>query len=354
MKYSRFLLPFILLLLGFVFYFSFNFIFTSITNKLLQQQIETSKNQAELISNILETRLGHGISKNEIISEFQKSIENFSTENSFVCMFDNAGKEICHPNKERIGKTLSKNNSTIKLGSNFEIENNFKDAIISEKSTGGIRKMDNHTEIVYLSPVKNSNWIIASHSNIDKHKQTINNLKEKLLFTFITIWFLSSILIFFYLNLINRKNLKEISENNKITSENYFKEIKTIQNNFINSEQNKEKIIDRLLVDKGAKLSPVFINNIAYIFTQNRITYIYEHNGEKSTINLTLDELFKSFNKTKFYRVSRQMILSAKSIDKIEKYGNTQLKVSVKPISPIDIVISKAKLTEFKKWVGKN
>jgi len=75
MKYNRFLLPFILLLLAFVFYFSFNFIFTSVTNKLLQQQIETSKNQAELISNILETRIEHGIPKDVIILEFQKSIE---------------------------------------------------------------------------------------------------------------------------------------------------------------------------------------------------------------------------------------------------------------------------------------
>lgn len=351
MKLNKLLLPFILIILGIIFYLSFNFTFTSVTNNLLQQQVETSKNQANLISNILEIRLKNGVSKNDVLSELQKSIEDFSTENSFVCMFDNTGKEICHPNKERIGQTLSENNSIIKLGSNFEIENNFKNAIINEKSTGGIRKMESHTEIVYLSPVKDSEWIIASHSNIDRHKNIINDLKERLLFTFTTIWLVSSLIIFFFLNFINRKNLKEISDNNKITSENYFNELKSIQSNYIKPEQKKE--IDRLLVDKGAKLSPVFIDEIAYVFTQDRITYIYEHNGEKATINLTLDELYKSFNKTKFYRVSRQVILSIKSIDKIEKYGNTQLKVSVKPISPIDIIISKSKLTEFKKWVGK-
>jgi len=355
MKMNKFLLPFILLLLGIVFYFSFNFTFTSITNKLLQQQIETSKNQANLISNLLEIRLKNGVSKNDVLSELQKSIENFSTENSFVCMFDNTGKEICHPNKERIGQTLSENNSIIKLGSNFEIENNFKDAIINGKATGGIRKMENRTEIVYLSPVKGSNWIIASHSNINKQKYIINDLKEKLLFTFIIIWLVSSLIIFFFLNLINKNNLKEISENNKITSEKYYNQLKLIQTKSINSEKNKqEEQIERLLVDKGAKLSPVFINNIAYVFTQNKITYIVEHKGEKSTINLTLDELFKTFDENKFYRVSRQVILSAKSIDKIEKYGNTQLKVTVNPILPIDIIVSKAKLTEFKKWVGKN
>ncbi len=351
MKLNKFLLPFILLLLGIVFYFSFNFTFTSVSNNLLQQQVEMSKSQANLISNLLATRLENGISKNAVASELQKSIENFNTENSFVCMFDNTGKEICHPNKEKIGKILTENNSVIQLGSNFEIENNFKSAIINKKSTGGIRKMKNHTEIVYLSPVRNSDWIIASHSNIEKEKILINKLKEKLLFTFIILWLLSSLLIFYFLNLINKRNLKEISENNKTISEKYFNELKTIQTKFITPEK---KQIERLLADKGTKLSPVVINNIAYVFTQNRITYIVEHNGEKSTINLTLDELFKTFNENKFYRVSRQVILSAKSIDKIEKYGNTQLKVLTDPPSPIDIIISKAKLTEFKKWVGKN
>jgi len=330
---NKFLLPFILLLLGMVFYLSFNFTFTSVTNKLLKQQVEIAKNQADLISNLLKIRLENGVSENVVLSELQKSIEGFSTANSFVCMFDNTGKEICHPNKELIGKILSENNSVIQLGSNFEIENNFKDAIINAKATGGIRKLENRTEIVYLSPVKGSNWIIASHSNINRQKDIINDLKEKLLFTFVIIWLVSSLLLFLFLNLINRNSLKEISENNKTISEAYFNRLKIIQTKAINSKNIKqEEQIERLLVDKGAKLSPVFITNIAYVFTQNKITYIIEHKGEKSTINLTLDELIKTFDETKFYRVSRQVILSAKSIDKIEKYGNTQLKVTVNPI----------------------
>jgi len=351
----KYLLPFILLVLSIIFYFSYNFTFTSITNKLLQQQIDISKNQANLISNILETKLENGYSKEEVLFELQKSLENTSTDNSFICMFDFSGKEICHPNKERIGKILSKNNSVIKLGPNFEIENNFKEAVINGKSTGGIRELENRTEIVYLSPVKNSNWVIASHSNIEKQKSVIKDLKERLFFTFIIIWLVSALLIFILLNLINKKYLKEITDLNKTVSKKYFDEIKLIQTKLnIIPEQNKEKLIERLLADKGAKLSPVFINNIAYIFTQNRITYIMEHSGDKSSINLSLDDLFKYLNVNDFYRVSRQVILSAKSIDKIEKFGNTQLKVFVKPISPIDIIISKAKLTEFKKWVGRN
>ncbi|NCQ12333.1 MAG: LytTR family transcriptional regulator, partial [Bacteroidetes bacterium] len=62
----------------------------------------------------------------------------------------------------------------------------------------------------------------------------------------------------------------------------------------------------------------------------------------------------KTFDKSIFYRASRQVIVSAKAIDKIEKYGTTQLKILTNPISPIDIIISKNKLTDFKKWIGKS
>ena len=352
MKLDKYILPFILTLLGFIFYFSFTLTFNSVTTKLVKQQVDSAKNQATLIAKLLEVRLENGASETLVLSELQKSITDFSTANSFVCLFDNTGKEICHPNKERIGKTISENNSVIHLGSNFEIENNFKEALKQKKTTGGIRKMERRTEIVYLSPVKNRDWIVASHSNIEKHRSIINDLKEKLLLIFIIIWLVSSLIIFFFIDFLNKKSLQKLAEDNETTSEKYFRELKLMEVSF--NQGKKEKYAERLLVDKGAKLSPVFMNEIAYIFTQNRITYIYEHNGDKSTINLTLDELFKVFDKDNFYRVSRQVILSVKSIDKIEKQGNTQLKVTVKPISPIDIVISKAKLTEFKKWAGKN
>jgi hypothetical protein len=333
-----------------MYYYSFNYVYSSATNDLLNQQIENSKNQAILISKMLHERLNSGYSKNQVREEFQKSIENMSIENSFVCMFDSTGREICHPNEQKIGSILSENNSVIKSISNQKAEINFKKAIIEKKSTGGLRKMKKYTEIVYLNPVKNTNWIVASHANVEKFRTIFSNLKEKLSLIFILVWLSSSLLIYFFLQFMNSNNLKKIGEINRDTGKQYFNELKTISKTL----DKKEEITKRVLADKGNQLTPVFINNIAFIFTENKITYIVEYNNEKSSINLTLDELFKSLNQNTFYRASRQIIVSVKAIDKIQKYGTTQLKVFTNPASPIDIIISKAKLTEFKKWAGKN
>lgn len=350
MIFNKLTLPIVLLLLGVLYYFSLNYVYTSATNDLLNQQIETSKNQANLISNLLAEKLRSGFSKEQVKNELQRSIENSSTAYSFVCMFDDSGREICHPNKEKIGKLLANNNSVIKSISNYEVEKNFKDAILEKRAIGGLRKIENRTEIVYLSPVQNSNWIVASHSNVLKFKVIFKNLKQKLVILFLLVWLSSALLIYFFLQKINTENLKNLTELNRKTGNQYFNELASI-NKTLHTTDTKQI---RLLADKGTKLTPVFIENIAFIYSENKISYIVEFNNEKSSINSSLEELFKTLDNTLFYRASRQVIVSIKAIDKIEKYGSTQLKVTTNPIIPIAIIISKAKLTDFKKWVGKN
>lgn len=349
MNFKKLMLPILLLFLGLIYYFSFNYVYSSAINDLLSQQIEISKNQSNLISNLLAEKLKDGFSKEQVKDELQRSIENSSTEYSFICMFDDTGKEICHPNREKIGKVLSQNNSIIRSVSNYEVEKNFKAAIIEKKNIGGLRKLKKYTEIVYLSPVKNSNWIVASHSNVIILRKSFNNLKEKLSLLFFLIWLSSALLIYFFLQKNNSDSLKELSELNKEKGTQYFNELESINKTLL-----KNKKINRLLADKGYQLTPVFIENIAFIFTENKVSYIIENNGEKSSINLNLDELFKTLDKNLFYRASRQVIVSAKAIDKVEKYGTTQLKVITNPKIPITIIISKAKLTDFKKWLGNN
>ncbi len=352
---KQIVLPSTLLLLGIIYYFSFNYVYNTAVNDILNQQVENSKVQANLISNLLYEKLNSGILEKQVREELQKSLENMSTENSFVCMFDGNGKGICHPDISKIGVTISKNNSTIKSLSNIETELNFKKAILERLETGGLRTLKNYTEIVYLSPVKNMDWVVASHSNIHKIQTVFNNLKEKLALIFILVWLSSSLLIYFFLQYINTKNLKKISELNRNTGSQYFNDLKEIKNKIASSSlKTNPSETKRILADRGNKLAPVYFKNIAFVYTQNKITYIVEQDHKTSTINISLDDLYLMFDDSQFYRASRQVIVSAKAIDKIEKYGATQLKVITKPIAPIDITISKAKITEFKKWLGQN
>lgn len=354
MKYKYITLVTIISFLGVVYYLSFNFIYIESTKKLLTQQVETSKNQAKLISRILEQQLLEGQDKQSIKENFQKSIENSPIENSFVCMFDNLGTEICHPNREKIGKVLTKNNSIIQNISNDKVIQNFKKSIIQKQEIGGLRKLKNYTEIVYLSPVKNANWIVASHANVAKFKTIFLELKQKLFFLFLIIWLLSSLLIYFFIERINSNNLKALSQLNKKIVSNHLDSVQAFKNN-LSAVKPEDQIKDtRFLANRGTILTPVHAEDIAFIYTENKISYFVEKNGKKSSLFISLDEIFNKLDTKLFYRASRKVIIAASAIDKIEKYGNTQLRVYTIPESPIEIIISKAKLTNFKKWLGKN
>lgn len=354
LKYKYITIILIFLILGIIYYFSFSFIYHEATKKLISQQIETSKNEANLIAKILEQQILSG--KNPILvkDDFQKSIENTSTDVSFVCMFDDSGKEICHPNKAKIGKVLKENNSIITDISNPEIIQNFKESVLNKQKTGGLRKLKNYTEVVYLNPVKNTNWIVASHANIEQFKSIFKDLKLKLSFLFVLVWLVSSLLIYFFLERINHFNLKNISAVNKDITEKYLNGLQNQNTNTSTKKENVDSISNRLLAERKAQLVPVYINNIAFIYTENKMSFIVELNGYKSSINVSLEELFKNLDPKQFYRASRKIIILAKAIEKVEKYGTTQLRVHTKPEAPFSITISKAKLTDFKKWLGKN
>ncbi len=352
MKRKKITLPIVLILLGVVYYFSFTYIYTQAVNQLLSQQVETSKNQANLIANFLAEQIATGKELEKVKQELQASIENTSTENSFVCMFDDSGVEVCHPNKEKIGKVLDKNNSVIKNIENQKIIQNFKESILKKQEIGGLRKLKNYTEIVYLSPVKNTNWIVASHANVEKFKANFKNLKEKLIFLFVSIWLISSLLLFFFLQQIHTQNLEKLRDLNQNTASKYLTDLDLIYKKINIQNKTENQKINRLLADRGSLLTPVYIDNIAFIYTENKITYLVEFDNKKATINTPLEELFTNLDNKLFYRASRQVIVSAKAIEKIEKYGATQLKVYTTPNAPIPIIISKAKLTDFKKWIG--
>jgi len=91
------------------------------------------------------------------------------------------------------------------------------------------------------------------------------------------------------------------------------------------------------------------VDQIAFINTENSITSITCLDGKKYTNNSSLDELYNQLDHSIFFRANRQYILSVKGIDEILRYGNNQLKIKTSPEN--DVIISKNKVSEFKKWL---
>ncbi|HAS41607.1 MAG TPA: hypothetical protein DCS93_14090 [Microscillaceae bacterium] len=128
-----------------------------------------------------------------------------------------------------------------------------------------------------------------------------------------------------------------------------------LQNLVVNFEQQKistPNFKTRFLLNRSNQLIPVMAQDIAYFFTQNKVVYVVDKNDQKYYTDQSLEELTQQLNPKDFFRANRQFILSIHSICKIHHYGNAKLKIDIAPACEEFIVISKAKVKEFKNWVA--
>jgi len=331
------------------------------TNQFLETQIQSSKREARELAKLVSFQIENGTSKDVIISNFQNSIEGTNIEAGFVCMFDWSGVEICHPDPKKIGKQINPTESYVKpINENMNSED-FYDLLKEKKELGGVRSFSSgkrNSEIIYLYPVKNSDWIIAAHANIKEIKTQINSLK----INFSLVYVLTGVVIIllslsvvrflgnYYEKELERKNdrlAEEIVILSKLNSNlsNYKDKIsKKVEEDSIKSKK-------RILTYLKDKLISIKVDEISFINTEHSITTIFCLDGKKYTSNSSLDELYASLDKTLFFRANRQFVLSAKGIDEILRYGNNQLKIKTTPVSSSSIIISKNKASEFKKWL---
>ncbi|CAA7390269.1 LytTR family transcriptional regulator [Chryseobacterium fistulae] len=355
MKKTYFLISFfIVAALAVTHYLAFIFIYNSFRYDLLEEDLRVAEYQSRLISEMVSRELESGSTQEEAKAKLQISLERSSTGPVFICMFNKEGKEICHPNKNLVGITIADDDSTVKSFSNLDLERNFKSILNTYTAYGGIHtiKDENKTEVIYLTPVRDTDWIIASHVNLISLEKTLNAFKTKLLLLFIFTWVCSIVLILFLINFLYQRYFSKITkENLKIRDEILEKQSFEVAHEVVKEEE--EPIVKRFLAEKGLKLIPVEIESIAFIYLDNKIVYVVDINGMKSTLNMSLEEIFQTLPKDQFFRVSRQVILALKSIQNIEKYGLTQLKAITHPVSEVPIIISKAKVSEFKSWIGK-
>ena len=344
---------------------------------LLKEHLDENSRQARVIAKLLEASLENGISKKEVINNLQKSIENTDTNTGFICMYNQQGIELCHPNPQKIGQRISLQDSKVSLLNTPKSEN-FLQALKAGKKYGGFRDFintDRPSEIIYIYPVKNTNWMVASHSNINRINEKLYELKYYFflisILTFLSIIFLSYSIVRFLnrnyektLETENQNLAQEINSlyylNNKVqeykkrieqlTAEKMLITVFGIDSN--SSEITQNGFQSRILTYYRDQLIPIKLDETAFFYIEHATTYLYNLKGQRFSTNTSLEELNTQLPPIEFFRVNRQYILSIKSINKIYRYGKNQLKITTIPESPEAIIISKNKAAEFKKWLN--
>ncbi|MEM9075632.1 MAG: LytTR family DNA-binding domain-containing protein [Bacteroidota bacterium] len=110
----------------------------------------------------------------------------------------------------------------------------------------------------------------------------------------------------------------------------------------------------KLKVEYGGKITLVGYEEIAFVYTENKIAYIIKTDGTSVFTDLTLNEIEDKINAHSFYRANRQTILHASAIEQVQAVENGKLSVKLKSDLSQDraqhINISRYKRQEFLNW----
>ena len=119
-----------------------------------------------------------------------------------------------------------------------------------------------------------------------------------------------------------------------------------------NSSQPAVEYRERFLVKQGQRLFSIGLPAIAYFFSKGKITHIKSKDNKQYFLDYTLDELEPILSPAVFFRLNRQVIASHDSVLQVHTWHNGKLKVFLSPEYDEEVVVSREKAREFRKWMG--
>jgi len=109
----------------------------------------------------------------------------------------------------------------------------------------------------------------------------------------------------------------------------------------------------RFLCKLGNKIKSIPAENIAYFYSQDKMTFLVDKNEQRLPVNNTLDEIDQMLDPDKFFRVNRKYITQFEAIAEIHPYFKGRLKLKLAPAIDDDIVVSTEKSPLFKAWLDR-
>ena len=108
----------------------------------------------------------------------------------------------------------------------------------------------------------------------------------------------------------------------------------------------------RFLIYGADRFWSLQVADIAYFYSENKVTFAVTRKGQEHIIDLSLNKLMEQLDPEQFFRANRQIIISIDAIDHAEPYFNGKIVVSVFPPYKSQITISEEKLSSFKLWLN--
>jgi len=108
----------------------------------------------------------------------------------------------------------------------------------------------------------------------------------------------------------------------------------------------------RFLVKTGNSYMPIHSIDIAYLESDDGLTFATLFNKEKYIVNISIAELAQQMDPLSFFQINRKIIVNVKSVVKISSWFNSRLKLTLNPSTSEEAIVSRERTSSFKDWMN--
>lgn len=107
----------------------------------------------------------------------------------------------------------------------------------------------------------------------------------------------------------------------------------------------------RFTIKIGQHIKIVHVDEIECFYSENKATYIHTSGNRNYLIDGALEQWYEQLDPEQFFRVNRTFIVHINAIKDIISYTNSRLKLILHNYNDAEIIVSRERVKDFKKWI---
>ena len=136
----------------------------------------------------------------------------------------------------------------------------------------------------------------------------------------------------------------------KFKENNLPKEIPAqVFDNILHSLTKKYK--NKFVIKVGEHIKVFTTEDVQCFYSMEKYTFLQNNSGRDYAISYSLDQLEDLLDPSRFFRINRKFIVSSLAISDIVSYSNSRLQVKLNSNKSDDLIVSREKVQDFKKWL---
>jgi DNA-binding LytR/AlgR family response regulator len=108
----------------------------------------------------------------------------------------------------------------------------------------------------------------------------------------------------------------------------------------------------RILAQKGLAFQPIALDDVAYFFSEHKLTFLVTHHAERFLVNDSLAALEEELPEAEFFRLGRNLLAHITAVRSFRSIGKGRLAVQLHPTTAEEVQVTQERAADFRSWAG--